>query len=291
MKAFYHARAAVLAGAAATALSGSFIKLSETSSSTSTFFRCLMAAPLLAYFAGREFRRRGLPSRRILASQILAGAMLGADFALWAQSVTLVGAGISTVVVNIQVVVVPVLTWAFLGIRPPLRFVAMLPLLLTGAAVAGGVTERGDNGQLLLGTVFALAAGVTYGIYLFIIGRTGVAKRLSSQVFVSTATAGIVGAGVGSFWDPVDLTPSWSSLGWLAVLALSSQILGWTLISAALPRVSADVGAALLLTQPVMAVGFAMLLVNERPSAAQMGGCAAVVAAVWFLTRSVTGRH
>ena len=154
----------VLVGAAATSLPATFIELSGVNPATSTLFRCAIAAPILALLAWREFRRHGAVSRRVLGLQLLGGIMLGVDFALWAHSIPLIGAGIATVVVNIQVIIVPLLAWTFFRERVPVRFLVALPFLLGGVALAGGaLADRGRADQLLLGTVLALSAGVAYG--------------------------------------------------------------------------------------------------------------------------------
>ncbi|MFE7423142.1 DMT family transporter [Rhodococcus sp. NPDC057529] len=285
-------RLLALAGASVASLTGSFIKLSGVSPATSTFFRCLLALPVLGFMASREFRRHGAVASRVLAAQAFGGLMLGVDFALWARSIDMIGAGISTVVVNVQVVVVPLLAWIFFREKVPVRFLVAVPFLFSGVALAGGVLGGGGEGnQLVAGTLLALGAGVSYGIYIFASGRAGSAQRASTQVFVSTIAAGVVGTAVGSLWGTVDLTPGWHAMWWLVTLSLSGQVLGWVLIGFALPRLSSEVGATLLLAQPVMAVGFSIVLVHERPSVSQLVGCAVVVASVWVVARSRTTRR
>ncbi|AUM16800.1 DMT family transporter [Rhodococcus ruber] len=280
-------RVTVLAGAAATSLTAGLIKLSGVSPATSTLFRCAFALPVLGLLALHEIRRHGGISRRVLATQALGGAMLGIDFALWARSIEMIGAGIATVVVNVQVVVVPLLAWLVFRERVPVRFVLAVPFLFAGVALAGGALfGGGETDRSMWGTLLALAAGLAYGTYLFVAGRAGSERRASSQVFVSTLVAGVVGTSVGSLWGPVDLTPGWPALGWLAMLALSGQVLGWVLIGIGLPRLPSEVGATLLLAQPVLAMGVAIALVHERPTLVQSIGCAVVVAAVWFVSRA-----
>ena len=43
----------------------------------------------------------------------------------------------------------------------------------------------------------------------------------------------------GTLIGDADLVPSWPAHVWLLILALSSQVLGWLLISASLPRLPA----------------------------------------------------
>ena len=68
------------------------------------------------------------------------------------------------------------------------------------------------------------------------------------------------------------------------VLALSSQVLGWLLISVSLPRLPAVVTSILLMLQPVGAVILGAVLLSEAPSAVQLRGVAVVVAGVAVAT-------
>ena len=114
-------RVVLLAGGAVTSVTGILVKVAGESAATTTMFRCGLALPFLALLAWREWRRHGALSRRVAAAHLFGGAMLGADFALWAQSIEMMGAGIATVVANVQVVVVPLLAWLVFRARIPSR--------------------------------------------------------------------------------------------------------------------------------------------------------------------------
>jgi drug/metabolite transporter (DMT)-like permease len=62
------------------------------------------------------------------------------------------------------------------------------------------------------------------------------------------------------------------------VLALTSQLGGWLLITISLPRLPAVVTSVLLTLQPVGSVLFAALLIAERPSLLQLAGTLAILA-------------
>ena len=67
-------------------------------------------------------------------------------------------------------------------------------------------------------------------------------------------------------------------MGWLALLALSSQVAGWLLISMSLPGLPAVTTSILLTLQPVCSVLFAAAIIDESPSALQLGGAACILA-------------
>lgn len=181
-------------------------------------------------------------------------------------------------------VVVPLLSFVVLGTRIPARFVVAVPVLFAGIALTAGFTGTASTGpNLMWGTALALLSGVAYAVYIFVVGGHGSASTAATQVLVSTAAAGIVGSALGSVWGGVDPTPGWASFGWLATLAVSAQFLGWVLLGRSLPQLAPDVGATLLLLQPVLAVTAAMALLGERPTTLQLVGCATVVATAWFV--------
>ena len=74
--------------------------------------------------------------------------------------------------------------------------------------------------------------------------------------------------------------PSWPAHGWLVTLALTSQVLGWLLISVSLPRVPAALTSVVLLLQPVASVLLAAAVLDERPSQVQLAGCVIVLVGV-----------
>ena len=76
------------------------------------------------------------------------------------------------------------------------------------------------------------------------------------------------------------LGPAWPALGWLVVLALTSQVLGWLLITMSMPGLPAWLVGALLLVQPAGSLILSAVFLRERPSAAQLAGVAVILAGV-----------
>ncbi|MGW3995638.1 DMT family transporter [Amycolatopsis sp. NPDC004772] len=261
-------------------LSSVFIKVSHVSGSTSAFWRCLLALPVLLLLAGRE---RRTPGRRRVLLPLLAGTGLGLDFVLWGEAIPRVGAGIATVLLAVQVVIVPLLAFAFLAERPSKRFLTAVPVLLAGIVLAGGFAGTGSFGpDPVTGAVAALLAGAGYAGYLFLIRLSGGTGTQAHSLALATVSAGVVAVVLGVPTGTLDLTPGRPAFGWLIALAGVGQLAGWLLISAALPRMSATTGATLMLLQPVGAVLLGVGLLGETPGWAQLIGCAGVVAAVCF---------
>ncbi|MEU4745642.1 DMT family transporter [Actinosynnema sp. NPDC023658] len=273
------------AGSFCIALSSVFIKVSGTSGSTSAFWRCLMSLPVLLALVWWE-RRRGTARRRVLLP-LLAGIGLGVDFVLWGDAIGLVGAGVATVILSVQVVIVPAVAFFVHGERPSKRFVVAVPVLLGGIVLAGGLAGTPAFGpDPVLGAVLALGAGVGYAAYLLLIRHSTGSGAREHTLSLATVSAGAVAVAIGVPTDRLDLTPGWSALGWLLALALVGQVVGWMLISTALPRMSSSTGATLMLLQPVAAILLGIVLLGERPSALQLAGCLVVLGSVAFVGKS-----
>ena len=97
------------------------------------------------------------------------------------------------------------------------------------------------------------------------------AGPVATATFVTFLGALLVGVVSGDF----DLTPSAPSLFWLLLYGVTSQSLGYLLISISLPRLPAVIVSVILLVQPVITVGLARVLIGETPSAAQTLGVGA----------------
>ena len=112
----------VLTGAACLSVSAILVKAAAADPTTLAFLRCAIAVVFLIPLAWWEKRKNGrLPTRGIVVS-VVAGVALGGDYLMWTRSIFDAGAGLATVLINVQVVVLPVLAWIVDRDAPPLRF-------------------------------------------------------------------------------------------------------------------------------------------------------------------------
>ncbi|WP_070195797.1 DMT family transporter [Streptomyces oceani] len=280
----------VLGGAACTAASGAFVKLSGTDAGTAAFFRCALALLVLAPLAWREVVRRGTRAGRWLLLDLAAGALLGLDFVLWTACVLNLGASIAAVLLNVQVVVFPLLARLVSGTPLPGRFLLAAPVMLAGVALAGGAMGGADGeGDPVAGVLYGTASGVAYAGYLFLARLAGGRTHQALPVCVATVGATAAAGLLGGAWTGIALPDTVAAWAWLAALALLGQVLAWLLINAALPRLAPNVGAGLLLTQPVLAVLVGVVVLDERPTPSQILGSVLVIITVWYATRTPSG--
>ena len=282
-------RVAALLGALCIAFSGIFYRYADVSPSTVTVFRCLYGLPVLVLVAWLEHRRYGpLPARAVRLA-VLAGIFFAGDLLTWHHAVDAVGAGLATVLGNLQVLVVGFVAWALLGERPPRPAIAATPIVLGGAVLISGVIGSGAYGaNPPLGVGLGLLTALCYAGYLLVIRRgSNDIRRPAGPVAISTASTMIVAVVAGVIVGDLDPVPAWPSHGWLALLGLTSQSLGYLLISMSLPRLPAALVSIILLVQPVATVLLARVLLAEVPSIFQLGGVVLIVGGIALATLPV----
>jgi drug/metabolite transporter (DMT)-like permease len=276
---------AALLGALCIAFSGPLVRLADVPPSSAALARCLLAVPVLALLARREDRALGRLPGRTRWTAVLAGAFFACDLVLWHHTIDAVGAGLATVLGNLQVLVVGVVAWWLLGERPHAGLVAAVPVLLLGVTLVSGALGGETYGRdPRLGVLLGLATSVAYAGFLLVL-RSGSRdlRRLAGPLLWASGSASACAALLGLLLGELVL-PDARSLAWLAVLALSAQVCGWLLISSSLPRLPATLTSVLLLAQPAAALAVSAVVLGEAPTAVQLGGAAVVLAGVVLAT-------
>jgi drug/metabolite transporter (DMT)-like permease len=279
--------AVAVAGALTIAFSAILVKLADVEPATAAIFRCAYALPVLgvmAWYEDRRYGRRPLRDRRLA---IPAGIFFAADLIFWHHAIADVGAGLATVLGNTQVVVVPFVAWLLLNERVEARLLAALPLVCSGVVLISGVLETGAYGDHpVRGVVYGLLTGLSYAGFILVLRRAGAdLRRPAGPLFDATAVATVACVVAGLAIGEADLVPSWPAHAWLLLLALSSQVVGWLLITVSLPRLPAALTSVTLTIQPVGSVLLGVILLGEHPSALQLIGVACILAGLLAIVR------
>ena len=279
-------------GAAFISPSAVLVTLAHSGAATTAFYRCALTVPLLVVLAGVEQRRQGKRPLRPRLQAVLAGLFLGVDLVLWNHAIAAVGAGIATLLGNLQVLFVALAAWALFRERPGRMFLLALPVVVAGVALVSGLADGlggaggAATGHPVAGIAYGLGTSVAYAAFLLILRQTATgtphaAGPLAEATVGATAGSLLLGAAFGG----LQLHIPWHSFGWLLLLAMSSQTAGWLLITSSLPRLPAAVSSLLLLLQPAAAIVLAAIVLGQRPSLLQLAGavlvCGGVLAVSW----------
>ena len=274
-----------LLGVLSISFSAVFVRLAAVSPVTATFYRAAYALPVLAvlWLAQRRGDRRAIGERWVA---VAAGVILAVDLSLWHESIAMLGAGLGTVIANVQVVFVAIAAWFLYRERPSSGRVAMIAIVLVGVALSSGLGRADAYGDRpIAGAAVGVLAGLSYAAFLLVYRYANRTPGPRSGPLLDSTGGMAVGALATVPFDPrFTLTPHASAQLWLVLLALGSQVIGWLLIGTALPKLPAIETSVLLLGQPVFAVVWGVLIFGERLSALQWIGSVVVLAGVALLS-------
>ena len=266
-------------GALVIAFSAILVDLADVAPATAAFWRCAYALPLLGLLAWREDRRLGPRAWRERRLAFAAGVLFAIDMVVWHYAIRDVGAGLATVLGNLQVVIVPFVALAVLGERVPRAILYALPLVCTGVLLVSGALEDGAYGANPgRGVLLGVATGLAYSAFL-LVQRQGSKdlRRLGGALFDMSLVAAVCALAFGLAIGVDDLAPAWPSAVWLVTLAVTSQVLGWLLITVSLPRLPAAMTSMILTIQPIASVALGAILLGQDPSVLQLGGVALIL--------------
>jgi len=275
-------------GAACISSSAILVTLAHVGAISTAFFRCALALPILVPLAVLEQRRLG---RRPLASRrnaMAAGLFLAVDLVLWNHAISDVGAGVATVLGNLQVLFVVAFAWLALRERPDRRYMIILPVVLVGVVLVSGMLGGHATGlHPLAGVGYGIATSAAYACFLLTLRSTaGRTPHVAGQLADATVGATVGAIALGLPLGGIQLAISWRSFGWLLLLAVLSQTVGWLLITSSLPRLPAAMSSLLLLLQPAAALVLAAVVLREEPTLVQVAGALLVCLGVLAVART-----
>lgn len=280
------ARLLAFAGAIVISFSAILVRLADVSPSTAAFYRPAYGLPflILAALLLGGGAKRTVPARLVA---VLAGGLMGAAFTFWNHAIVAIGAGLSTVLGNTQVVFVGLVAWVLFGERPTRVAMVAVPVVIMGALATSGLGGVGAYGEApLRGVALGLMNGVTYAAFLLLFRSIGKQRRVAAGPMAdATLGAAVVTLLAGLTTDPgFALAPEWPAHGWLLLAGIGPQTVGWLCILYALPRLPALETSVILLLQPVLTVVWAWWLLTETPSPVQLAGVGLVLAGVALLS-------
>ncbi len=248
-------------------------------------WRLFVGAAVLMIVALRVYGRAALPGRSDLA-RLFGLSLLGVTIN---QSLFLEGLSRSTAVnAGLLMTVIPVATVglaALLKQEHPTRR-QLLGIALSVSGVAWLFFQQGAQlgADTLWGDILMTANALSYSAYL--VFARPVASRLPQPVVI--AWVFVFGALTVPFlaWDVAWLPsgieqPQWLALGGVLVFPTILAYLGNIVV---LGRVGANVTAAYVMLQPVLAALLGIGLMGERPSPSLLLTAVGVLSGLWFVS-------
>ncbi|WP_278044646.1 DMT family transporter [Paenibacillus solani] len=315
----------LMIGILALAFTAPWVKQSNFEPATSVILRCGIGLLALLPFAFREVKKIGALNKKGVILSVLAGLFLGIDFTAWNYSIYYVGSGIASILLNLQIIILPALAFLFDRERVPKTYFIVAPIMILGVIMSGGVFE-GSAGPVdgpatvygmniaILGTICGMISGVCYGIYLYTSRKaTKVNMGQIVQPMAWATAAQLVAPAIFMLFfsdrgfdlthgvmvnGALPMNPE-TTLGdpitgmnwfWMLVLGILGQAVAWTFVQYGSVRLNSTIVAGLLLLSPISTVAIiAIVLFGEIPSVLQILGVVIVLGAVAYQNNLFAG--
>lgn len=258
-----------------------YVRLADVEATRSAFLRVAYALPVFALLL-LAWRRRNPDARVWAPVAAVAGAFLALDLVAWHTSIGLIGAGLATVLANLQVVIVGIVGVVLFRERPRSTFWIAVPVVLVGVWLLGATGESVEaGGSVMAGIGFGVLTAMAYSVYLVVLrqARLRGAEVLPSMASV-TLGATVVAFGFAAAEGVAAPPASLEANAWLVLLALGSQVVGWLLLTSSIDRLPAALTSVALLLQPVLALVWGAVLLAEPIGPWQALGAGTVLAGV-----------
>jgi drug/metabolite transporter (DMT)-like permease len=278
------ALACLLAGVALISTSAILVTLSGSPPTVSAFYRNAFAAVvwLPVLFVGA---RKGNPhpvfhyGRKTWGMLVLLGFFFAVDLWAWHRAIFALGAGPATLVGNFQVFFVALLGAAIFHEKLGRYYWPGTVLALAGIALL--TLPRGFGGEVAWGLLMGLITALTFGAFLLVmkaVMREAIA--LSALLFwVAFLSAGfLLVPAVLEGHNP--LAEPWEAMGWLALHAFLSSVVGWWLIAAGMKRLPVWLTSTLILLQPVLTTVQGWVILDQTLGVIQIAGIAVTLGGI-----------
>jgi drug/metabolite transporter (DMT)-like permease len=272
------------AGALMISFSGVWVKVSHVPPTISAFYRVLFGGIFLLTAAcwKKEIAWQGWQRLRLV---LLCGILLTLDLYLWHKSIHFVGPGLATILGNFQVFLLTGLGVLFMGEKVSARFFLAIVMAILGLFLVVGIQWNQLGDQYKTGVYLGLATAVAYTAFLLALRKlqSGQTETITfyGLTLVSFTTAFFLGIEAGYSGDAF-IIPDIQSWTALLLLGLTTQGVGWILISNALPRIRASFAGLILLLQPSLAFVWDVLLFQRQTSPVNWIGVIMAITAIYL---------
>jgi drug/metabolite transporter (DMT)-like permease len=277
---------ALFIGAFLISFSGVWVKISEVSSTSSAFYRVFFGGIILLILVivNKELKWYGF---RHMGFIFFCGFIFALDLFFYHSTIEYIGPGLGTILPNFQVII---LTFAGLFIfkeRLNKSFMLSIPLAFAGLIMIVGINWKALPDSYQVGIIFGFLTAFFYASFLLSLRKLQAGMEKSSFFYVlmlvSFTTAFFLAMEMIRSQNTFQI-PTMTSFLALASLGIFSQVVGWILITNALPHVRTSYSGIILLLQPALAFVWDVLFFQRPTTIINWTGVLLALFAIYIAT-------
>ncbi len=256
----------ILAGAFMISFSPVFVNLVKIEPTVSGFYRMLFGS--IALFIIYLIKNSQNPFRKNISKFIvLAAIFFSLDLWFWHRSIIYVGPGLSTLLANFQILILPILVLIFFNQTTQRIQIFSIVLGLLGLFLITGESWNTSGYNFKLGVLFGLLTAISYAGYIIALKRIDHNLKVNSDPVFNLMFISLISAALLLLFSILEQESlkinSTRDLIWMICYGLFSHVLGWFFILNGLQKVSAVTAGIILLTQPILSYVWDILIFQK----------------------------
>jgi len=243
-----------------------WVVLADVPPTTSALYRVFFGFLILLVATFWQKEIKIIPAKK-LYRVIFCGVIFSLNLLFWHKSIFFIGPGLATVVSNFQVFILAALGILFFGEKLRLRFLISIPTAVFGLFLIVETNWSTLNPGYRTGIYFALMGAICYAGFLMSLRKIQQDQNQLSLFYnlmlISFITTICLALKMVLCKNAFTI-PDTSNLIILLSLAFFSQVLGWILISNAMPKIRTSLTGFILLLQPALSFIWDVLFFPDR---------------------------
>ena len=273
----------VLIGAFLISFSPIFVSLSDLQPTVSAFYRVFIGSIFLGVMVALNYQRyedKFLINRYL----VLACFFFALDLWFWHRSILYIGPGMSTLIVNFQIFIIPLLSYFIFNLVPNRYQILAIFLGAFGLYLTLGYGGSFSSENIRLGLIFGILTAFAYSAYILSLKKNDLedSARISpviSLLCISAISALILFVAVKFEGESLAINSAQNLFSMLAY-GIMSHVFGWYMIILGLKTITATTAGIILISQPIFSLVWEYLIFSRVINSIEIIGISIVVLAM-----------
>ena len=273
----------VLIGAFLISFSPIFVSLSDLQPTVSAFYRVFIGSIFLGVIVALNYQRyedKFLINRYL----VLACFFFALDLWFWHRSILYIGPGMSTLIVNFQIFIIPLLSYFIFNLVPNRYQILAIFLGAFGLYLTLGYGGSFSSENIRLGLIFGILTAFAYSAYILSLKKNDLedSARISpviSLLCISAISALILFVAVKFEGESLAINSAQNLFSMLAY-GIMSHVFGWYMIILGLKTITATTAGIILISQPIFSLVWEYLIFSRVTNSIEIIGISIVVVAM-----------
>ena len=215
---------------------------------------------------------------------ILASIFFALDLWFWHRSILYIGPGMSTLIVNFQIFIIPLLSYFIFNLVPNRYQILAIFLGAFGLYLTLGYGGSFSSDNIRLGLIFGILTAFAYSAYILSLKKNDLEDSARISPVISLLCISIISAIILFFvikfeGESLSINSAQNLFSMLAY-GIMSHVFGWYMIILGLKTITATTAGIILISQPIFSLIWEYLIFSRVTNSTEIIGISVVIIAM-----------